>query len=166
MTRSLTLFWTRRDETRVFSDQGLAPNPTLRSKKIFWKNLLHCIKLHNSGKLQTREDTCSQVNQYIKIIDVKADLKNVLEDWLDGWDHGKASDKAWQKPYLKRIIILFKLNGSNSIIILYFSWMPGQSWCKSPVSKHSRIRLSSPFPVCVSVDFRVQVPEQNIPTNM
>ena len=29
----------------------------------------------------------------IKIIDVKADLKNVLVDWLDGWDHGKASDK-------------------------------------------------------------------------
>ena len=47
----------------------------------------------------------------IKIMDVKADLKNVLVDWLDGWDHGKASDKAWQKPYLKRIIILFKLNG-------------------------------------------------------
>ena len=54
----------------------------------------------------------------IKIIDVKADLKNVLVDWLDGWDHGKASDKitdrqakAWQKPYLKLITILFKLNG-------------------------------------------------------
>ena len=30
--------------------------------------------------------------------------------------------------------------------------MTGQSWCKSPVSKHSRIRLSSPFPVCASVD--------------
>ena len=29
----------------------------------------------------------------IKIIDVKANLKNVLVDWLDGWDHGKASDK-------------------------------------------------------------------------
>ena len=29
----------------------------------------------------------------IKIIDVKADLKSVLADWLDGWDHGKASDK-------------------------------------------------------------------------
>ena len=29
----------------------------------------------------------------IKIIDVKADLKNILVDWLDGWDHGKASDK-------------------------------------------------------------------------
>ena len=29
----------------------------------------------------------------IKIIDVKADLKNALVDWLDGWDHGKASDK-------------------------------------------------------------------------
>ena len=29
----------------------------------------------------------------IKIIDVKADLKNGLVDWLDGWDHGKASDK-------------------------------------------------------------------------
>ena len=29
----------------------------------------------------------------IKIIDVKADLKNVLVAWLDGWDHGKASDK-------------------------------------------------------------------------
>ena len=29
----------------------------------------------------------------IKIIDVKADLQNVLVDWLDGWDHGKASDK-------------------------------------------------------------------------
>ena len=29
----------------------------------------------------------------IKIIDVKTDLKNVLVDWLDGWDHGKASDK-------------------------------------------------------------------------
>ena len=27
----------------------------------------------------------------IKIIE--ADLKNVLVDWLDGWDHGKASDK-------------------------------------------------------------------------
>ena len=27
----------------------------------------------------------------IKIIDVKADLKNVLVDWLD--DHGKASDR-------------------------------------------------------------------------
>ena len=49
--------------------------------------------MHDSGKLQTREDTCSQVNQYIKIIDVKADFKNDLVDWLDGWDHGKASDK-------------------------------------------------------------------------
>ena len=29
----------------------------------------------------------------IKIIYVKADLKNALEDWLDGWDNGKASDK-------------------------------------------------------------------------
>ena len=29
----------------------------------------------------------------IKIIDVKADLKNVSVDWLDDWDHGKASDK-------------------------------------------------------------------------
>ena len=29
----------------------------------------------------------------IKIIDVKADLKNVLVAWLDGWDHGKASGK-------------------------------------------------------------------------
>ena len=29
----------------------------------------------------------------IKIINIKADLKNVLVDWLDGWDHGKASDK-------------------------------------------------------------------------
>ena len=29
----------------------------------------------------------------IKIIEVKADLKKVLVDWLDGWDHGKASDK-------------------------------------------------------------------------
>ena len=31
--------------------------------------------------------------------------------------------------------------------------MPGQSWCKPLGSKHSRIRLSSPFPVCASVDF-------------
>ena len=31
--------------------------------------------------------------------------------------------------------------------------MPGQSLCKLSVSKHSRIRLSSPFPVCASVDF-------------
>ena len=29
----------------------------------------------------------------IQIIEVKGDLKNVLVDWLDGWDHGKASDK-------------------------------------------------------------------------
>ena len=29
----------------------------------------------------------------IKIIDVKAHLRNVLVDWLDGWDHGKACDK-------------------------------------------------------------------------
>ena len=29
----------------------------------------------------------------IKISEVKADLKNVLVDWQDGWDHGKASDK-------------------------------------------------------------------------
>ena len=39
----------------------------------------------------------------IKIIYLKADLKNVLVDWLDGWDHGKASDKItdstdWQRP--------------------------------------------------------------------
>ena len=25
----------------------------------------------------------------VKIIDFKADLKNVLVDWLDGWGHGK-----------------------------------------------------------------------------
>ena len=49
--------------------------------------------MHDHGKLETRENTCTgQVNQY-KIIDFKADLKNVLVDWLDGWDHGKASDK-------------------------------------------------------------------------
>ena len=35
--------------------------------------------------------------------------------------------------------------------------MPGQSWCKSSVSKHSRIRLSLPFPVCASLDFGIQV---------
>ena len=29
----------------------------------------------------------------IKIIDFKADLKNVLVDWLDDWDNGKVSDK-------------------------------------------------------------------------
>ena len=29
----------------------------------------------------------------IKISDVKADLKNLLVDWQDGWDHEKASDK-------------------------------------------------------------------------
>ena len=29
----------------------------------------------------------------IKISDVKADLKNVLVDWQDGWDHGKAPNK-------------------------------------------------------------------------
>ena len=31
--------------------------------------------------------------------------------------------------------------------------MPGKSWCKPTVLKHSRIRLSSSFPVCASVDF-------------
>ena len=35
--------------------------------------------------------------------------------------------------------------------------MSGQSWCKSSVSKHNRIRLSLPFPVCTSLDFGVQV---------
>ena len=30
--------------------------------------------------------------------------------------------------------------------------MPEQSWCKPSVSKHSRIRLSSHFPVCASMD--------------
>ena len=79
----------------------------------------------------------------IKIIDVKADLKKVLVHWLDGWDHGKASDKITVQI--------------GNFIIPYFSWMPGQSWCKSSVSKHSRIRLSSPFPVCASEDFGVQV---------
>ena len=34
--------------------------------------------------------------------------------------------------------------------------MPGQSWCEPPVSKHSQIRLSSPFPICASVDFVYQ----------
>ena len=29
----------------------------------------------------------------IKVINVKADLKNVLVDWLDGWDLGKTSNK-------------------------------------------------------------------------
>ena len=29
----------------------------------------------------------------LKITDVKADLKNVLVDWQDGWDNGKASNK-------------------------------------------------------------------------
>ena len=33
-----------------------------------------------------------------------------------------------------------------------FSWMSGQSWCKSSVSKHGRIRLSLLFPVCAPVD--------------
>ena len=52
-----------------------------------------CIKLLDHGKLETRDDTCIAKSTNIKIIDVKADLKNVLVDWLDGWDHGKASDK-------------------------------------------------------------------------
>ena len=30
----------------------------------------------------------------LKITDVKADLKNVLVDWQDGWDNGKASNKT------------------------------------------------------------------------
>ena len=29
----------------------------------------------------------------LKTSDVKADIKNILVYWLDGWDHGKASDK-------------------------------------------------------------------------
>ena len=29
----------------------------------------------------------------IKVSDVKADLKNVLVDWQDCWDHEKASNK-------------------------------------------------------------------------
>ena len=29
----------------------------------------------------------------LKITDVNADLKNVLIDWQDGWDNGKASNK-------------------------------------------------------------------------
>ena len=29
----------------------------------------------------------------LKITDAKADLKNVLVDWQDGWDNGKTSSK-------------------------------------------------------------------------
>ena len=35
-------------------------------------------------------------------------------------------------------------------------YLVGQSWCKPSVSKHSRIHLSSSFPVCASVDFLQQ----------
>ena len=58
-----------------------------RDKKTFSKKLLYCIKLHDRGKLEAGEDTCTgQVNQH-------KNFKNVLADWLDGWDHGKVSDK-------------------------------------------------------------------------
>ena len=30
----------------------------------------------------------------VKIIDFKADLRKVLVDWLDCWDHGKASTRS------------------------------------------------------------------------
>ena len=33
----------------------------------------------------------------VKIIGFKADLKNVLIDWLDGWDDGKASTRSQYK---------------------------------------------------------------------
>ena len=42
---------------------------------------------------------------------------------------------------------------SNFRHLLSCGTMVGQSWCKPSVSKHSRIHLSSSFPVCVSVDF-------------
>ena len=56
---------------------------------------MYCIKLHDSGKLQTREDTCSQVNQYKNHRRQGRSQERFgrLAGWLDGWDHGKASDK-------------------------------------------------------------------------
>ena len=67
----------------------------------------------------------------IKIIDVKADLKNVLVDWLDDWDHRKTSDKITVQIG-KGLAETVPKTDSNSLqverkVILYFSWMPGQS---------------------------------------
>ena len=45
-----------------------------------------------SYKLE-RIPAAKSANIKIIIINVKADLKNVLVDWLDGWSHGKVSDK-------------------------------------------------------------------------
>ena len=68
----------------------------------------------------------------IKIIDVKADLKNALVDWLDGWDHGEASDKITDTAQIgkgqaenRTIIILFKLNRKqlyNNTILFKGAW--------------------------------------------
>ena len=44
-----------------------------------------------SYKLERIPALAKQTN--IKIIDFKADLINVLVEWLDGWNHGNASDK-------------------------------------------------------------------------
>ena len=66
------------------------------SKKIFCKELLYRIKLHDCGKLETERIPVAQPSK-VKIIDFKADLKNILVDWLDCWDHGKA-DYSTDRP--------------------------------------------------------------------
>ena len=82
------------------------------------------------------------------MIDFKADLKNVLVDWLDRWDHGKAkaSDKITVQTDQGLVETVPETDENNS---LYNNTFHG---CLDNIGvsvlKHRRIRLSSSFPVC------------------
>ena len=57
-------------------------------KENLLKDLLYCIKLRDSGKLQTREDTCSQVNQYKNYRSQGRSQERFgrLAGWLGPWE--------------------------------------------------------------------------------
>ena len=59
-----------------------------RIKKIFSKKLLYCIKLHDCGKLETREDTCSQAKQCknYRLHGRPQERFGRLAGWLGPWE--------------------------------------------------------------------------------
>ena len=80
--------WTRRDETRVFPTKDKLQIQR-RVKEGICCTVQSCM-IVASYQLE-RIPAAKSTN--LKITDVKTDLKNVLVDWQDGWNNGKASFK-------------------------------------------------------------------------
>ena len=107
MTRSLTFFadiflWSLNSAGRDtgFFRLRISSKSSVEIRKTFWKKLLYCIKLHDRGKLETREDTCTgQVNQYkdYPLQGRSQERFGRLARWLGPWE-GIRQDHSTDRP--------------------------------------------------------------------